>query len=162
MTDLEVDAPVGHLSPRRIHVVATTPDNARRALAVAVPMTGDSEDVTTVVIDHAIDADAVVSDRPGTWGEVVALEYRQVVRDLGAAVEIETHPFRSMTELLSAIPVGEIVVISGPSCPWTPSREEELANQLLDHGRRAVFVACLRVEECGRPTSIGRLDERAE
>lgn len=125
-------------------------------------MTADSDDATTVVIDHSINPDDVISDRPGNWGEDVAREYRQVVRELGAAVEIETHPFRSMTELLSAIPVGEVVVISGPSCPWTPSREEELANQLLDHGRRAVFVACLRVEECGRSTSIERLDERAE
>ncbi len=147
-------------SSRKIHVIATTPDSARRALAVAIPMTADALKDSTVVVDHAIDD--VAPEHLAGWGETVALKYRRMIQDLGADVEVEAHPFRSMHDLLTLIPVGAVVVISGPSCTWNMSPEEALAIQLNHLGRRVVFVACLRVEEYGQPVPGAHSDRPTE
>ncbi len=133
-------------SPSKIHVIATTPDSARCALAVAIHMTADALETSRVIVEYPIDGN-IAPEHPARCGETVAREYRRVTQDLGAVVEVEAHPFRALHDLLTLIPAGEVVVISGPSCTWRISPEEALANQLSHLGRRSIFVACLRVEE---------------
>jgi hypothetical protein len=124
-----------------VHVIATTFDGTRAALAAAVPLARGSNGCLVVVVPHVVSrADEMESPTEST--ALMAACYQDMVRDLGAQAEIEICAFIGLEDLVAKVhDARSLVVVGGPLGRWLTSPEERFANRLTQAGCQVIFAA---------------------
>lgn len=116
--------------PSTVHVLATTVEGTRAAIAAAIPVARKRRAPVVLLVEH------------DDW---------QTARCLRAAHEID--PTITAKCLVGSnttdavkehVPVLALIVIGGPTRWWWPTRHERLAARLQRHGRDVMFVGCAR------------------
>jgi hypothetical protein len=124
-----------------VHVIATTFDGTRAALAAAVPLARGSNCCLVVLVPHVVSCADEMSSPPESTA-LMAARYRDVVRDLGAQAAMEICAFVGLDDLVAKVhDSGSIVVIGGPVGRWLTSPEERFANRLTLAGCQVIFAA---------------------
>ena len=119
-----------------IHVVATSIEGTRAALAAAKPLAEQAGLPVMLLISNSSGA------QDANW---LVARYEAVARDVGQAVRVRvglaSSPLAAATTLT---PSGSTVVIGGPTRWWWPTSEERMAARLRRSGRQVVFVDSVR------------------
>jgi hypothetical protein len=124
-----------------IHVVATTFDGTRAALAAAVPLAKGSDARLVVLVPHIVPYAMDVHDAPDA-GAFFARRYKTMVEALGGSAHIEVCVCRSIEDIVWLLTAADSqIVIGGPAGRWLTSPEERFANRLSTLGCRVIFVA---------------------
>lgn len=115
-----------------IHVVATSIEGTRAALAAAKPI-ADRSGLPVMLL---------ISQRPGNhetnW---LVARYEAVARDTGQAVRVRVGvSSNALAAATTLTPSGSTVIIGGPTRWWWPTSEERMAARLRRSGRRVVFI----------------------
>ena len=126
-----------------IHVIATTPDGTRAALAAAVPLAKGSGARLIVTVPRIVSY-AVELDGPVTAVEFFVRRYRDLVADLGGKAQIDVCLCRSVQAVVAKLVAEDstTIVVGGSAGRWLPSEEERFANRLSRCGHRVIFVPC--------------------
>jgi hypothetical protein len=124
-----------------IHVIATTFEGTRAALATAVPLAKGSCAKLLVVVpcivpysvgldDHCEDATFFVNG------------YKHLIEQLGGGATIDVCRCRRTEDVVTKVDVPRsIVVLGGPVGRWLTSPEERFANRLTRSVHTVIFVA---------------------
>jgi hypothetical protein len=110
-----------------VHVLATTPDGTRAALAAG--RTFARQRHTSIVL---------LVTTPDEWETARCV---RVAREFNRWMPIQICQGPNVTEAIKqVVPTRALVVIGGPARRWWPTVEQRLADRLRRHGRDAVFV----------------------
>src|SRR5262249_29337710 len=124
-----------------VHVIATTFDGTRAALAAAVPLARGASARLVVLVPQIVSSPAEVAIRCEST-ELMAARYQDVVRDLDAQAEIEIFVSVGLGDLVRRVcEAHSTVVVGGPVGHWLTSPEERFANRLARAGCQVVFAA---------------------
>jgi hypothetical protein len=124
-----------------IHVIATTLDGTRAALAAAVPLAKGS-DARLVVLVPRIVSGAEELATPCEAIRVMAESYQRFARELGAEADVEICSSIGLDDLVAKIGAAHSqVVVGGPVGHWLTSPEERFTNRLARAGCQVVFAA---------------------
>jgi hypothetical protein len=125
-----------------VHVIATTFEGTRAAIAAAVPL-AKGAGARLVVIVPRIVSYAVELDSGLEPTAFFAKRYRELVEERGGAADIDVCLCRSIEDVVTRVAKDKSrVVIGGPAGRWLTSPEERFANRLIHAGCPVVFVAC--------------------
>jgi hypothetical protein len=125
-----------------LHVIATTFEGTRAALAAAVPLGRGSGAKLVVIVPRIVPYPAEL-DASADSSAFFARRYRDTVEALGGDARIEVCVCRGIDEIVrKLVATDSLVVIGGPAGRWLTSPEERFANRLSREGRRVIFVAC--------------------
>jgi len=129
-------------SQKTIHVVATTFDETRAALAAAVPLSRGSGAKLVVLVPRIVPYPADL-DASADASAFFARRYRRAVDELGGEARIQVCVCRGIDDIVSTlVAVDSPIVIGGLAGHWFTSPEERFANRLSRAGRSVIFVAC--------------------
>ena len=110
-----------------VHVLATTPDGTRAALAAGRSLALRRH--THIVL---------LVTAPGTWETARCV---RVARQFDRWMAIRVCEGPDATEAIKqAVPTLALVVIGGPARRWWPTAEQRLADRLRRHGRDTIFI----------------------
>lgn len=110
-----------------VHVLATTPDGTRAALAAGRSLARRRHAHVVLLITAR-----------GEWETARSV---RVARQFDQSMPIRICQGRDATDAVKqAVPALALVVIGGPARRWWPTAEQRLAERLCRHGRDAVFV----------------------
>jgi len=124
-----------------VHVIATTLDGTRAALAAAVPLARGSNGCLVVLVPHVVSCADEMGSPPESTG-LMAARYQETLRDLGAQAEIEICAFVSLEDLVARVrDARSLVVVGGPVGRWLTSPEERFVNRLTLAGCQVIFAA---------------------
>jgi hypothetical protein len=124
-----------------VHVIATTFDGTRAALAAAVPLARGSNGRLVVLVPHVVTS-ADDMEGPPESTALMAACYEHMVRDLGAQAEIEICASIGLEELVAKVHDAQsLVVVGGPLGRWLTSPEERFANRLTLAGCQVILAA---------------------
>lgn len=133
-----------------VHVMATTVEGTREALAAAGVFASAVHSRVYVIAQGIAPAIAEVESPTGLLRGFV-----QAIRDLpeaaSAGAEVLPCFFRRPADLLVLLPRGAVVFVGGGSRRWWPTREQRLAHEFSRIGCRVVFI------DTGHPAKIPRL-----
>jgi putative OmpL-like beta-barrel porin-2 len=125
-----------------IHVIATTFEGTRAALATAVPLAKGSGAKLVVIVPRIVPYPAE-RDALTDSSAFFARRYRAAIEDLGGEARIEVCMCRGIDDIVAKLVATESrIVIGGPAGRWFTSPEERLAHRLSQSGRAVIFVAC--------------------
>ena len=125
-----------------VHVIATTFEGTRAALAAAVPLAKGS-DCRLAVLVPLILSDAVEPDIPPESLPAFVQRYEDIVRELGGTADVTVCRCESLDKIVAKmVAAGTPVVVGGPAGHWLTSPEERFVNCLVRAGCQVVFVAC--------------------
>ena len=121
-----------------IHVVATSLDGTRAALAVAAPLAARQQARIVLLVHRP----AGLESPPHATNRLVD-RYDEISRDLGPPVQIRVCFSPNMADAAAQMtpPEGTVFVGGHTSIFW-PSAEQRLAVRLRRSGRKVVFVGC--------------------
>ena len=114
-----------------VHVIATTPEGTRAALAAARPFVAGQP---VVVVVPSTQASAI------QYRDVLATQYRRIANSLNQPIQLRICICRTSASVAQIIPIGATVLIGGAQRRWWPTREERMAAQLRRDGREVVFA----------------------
>jgi hypothetical protein len=123
-----------------IHVLATSIDGTRAALATAVPLARGSSARLVVLVPQIVPYPLAV-DRPTDATCFTERRYRDMVEKTGGEAAIQVCLCRTIRDIERVIPRTTTVVLGGPSGAVLASREERLARRLTRLGYHTVFAA---------------------
>ena len=124
-----------------IHVIATTFEGTRAALAVAAPMARGSKARLVILVPRIVSCSAELQ-RPADSTELLARRYRDVARELGDRADVEIWPSVGLDDLVAKVCAAHSqVVVGGPVGHWLTSPEERFAHRLTCAGCPVVFAA---------------------
>jgi hypothetical protein len=124
-----------------VHVIATTYDGTRAALAAAVPLARGSNGGLVVLVPHVVSCADEIGNPPESTA-LMAARYENIVRELGAQADIEICAFVSLEDLVAKVcNTDSLVVVGGPVGRWLTSPEERFANRLTLAGCQVIFAA---------------------
>ena len=119
-----------------IHVLATSVEGTRAALAAAKPIAERSGVPVILMIPTR------PGDRDASW---LVAGYEQIARDVGQPVRVRVGVSYSATASAAMLtPPDGTLVIGGPARWWWPTIEQRLAARLRRTGRDVLFVGCSR------------------
>lgn len=127
-------------TPPVVHVLATTDDGTRAALAAGVPLARGSHARLVILVPQIVPYPLDV-DGPTDATTFVERRYRDLLREVGGEAEIRVCLCRTPREVMQAIPLASTVVVGGASGGVLASREERMARQLTRLGHHTVFAA---------------------
>lgn len=124
-----------------VHVIATTVEGTRAALAAAIPLARGAGAALRVFVPRIVSSAAEL-ESDGELDERLTESYRAMVRQQGAPAEIEVCASVGLDDLVARICGAHgLVVVGGPVGVWLTSPEERFANRLARAGCRVVFAA---------------------
>jgi hypothetical protein len=137
-----VDGSVNADSQKTIHVIATTFEGTRAALATAVPLARGSGAKLVVIVPRIVPYPADL-DASADATAFFAKRYRAAVEEQGGEARIEVCVCRGIDDVIAKLVATDSrIVIGGPAGRWLTSPEERFANRLSRLGRSVIFVAC--------------------
>jgi hypothetical protein len=143
-----------------IHVLATTFDSTRSALAVALTLAENAGAHPTIFVAQLIPNDGELRAR-SRWTAFFANHYQNVVHEVDGEAHIDVCLCQSLVDVRARIPADATVVISGPAAAWLETVEEQLAGELSRMGRRVVFVASMPVDRAPMPTILSAANTKS-
>jgi hypothetical protein len=123
-----------------VHVVATTLDGTRAALARGVPLARGAGANLGLLVPRIVswDVQPEVTDEATAW---FVAQYEQTLRQLGARADTEVLVCRSLDEIVERVVAAKsIVVVGGPAGTWLTSPEQRFVNRLARAGCPVVFI----------------------
>jgi hypothetical protein len=131
----------GATRPSPVHLVATTPDGTRAALAAAGAIARGTAAPAVMLVPWVVPYGEAL-DHPTESVAFGVKIFSKLAEELGIDVTVQVCLCRSSGEALgSLLPRDAVVVIGGPSRQWWPTREQRLAARVSRAGRRVLFVA---------------------
>jgi hypothetical protein len=136
-----VPAPLTADRQPTIHVIATTFEGTRAALATAVPLAKGSGAkllvVVPCIVPYSVDLDDHSED-----AMFFVNGYKHVIERLGGSATIDVCRCRRTEDVVAKVGVPQsIVVLGGPVGRWLTSPEERFANRLTRCVHTVIFVA---------------------
>lgn len=123
-----------------VHVIATTFEGTRAALATAVPLARGFGARLVVLVPRIVSCAEELA-LPTESTELLAKCYTNVLHDTGADADVQMLSSIGLDDLVSTVcGVGSFVVLGGPTGRWLTSPEERFANRLARLGCSVVFV----------------------
>jgi len=124
-----------------IHVIATTFEGTRAALAAAVPLAKGSASklvlIVPCIVPYAVELDAPCE--PATF---LVKHYTTMIERLGGNATVEICLCRRLRDVVMKVAATRsTVVVGGPVGRWLTSPEERFANRLTHSGLSVVFAA---------------------
>src|SRR5712671_1847305 len=136
-----VPAPLTADSQPTIHVIATTFEGTRAALATAVPLAKGSGAKLIVVVPCIVPYPVEI-EAPCDPTTFFARRYRDVIERLGGDATIEVCRCRRSDDIVMRLSASRTtVVLGGPVGRWLTSPEERFASRFSRRGRPVIFVA---------------------
>jgi len=130
-----------------IHVLATTLEGTREALAAATTLAGATD--SPVYVIARTDIPEGVSRVPATRAaQALAGDIRSLPEAASPAVDVLAVVSHQPTDLVPLLPPRAVVFIGGHSGRWWPSAAQRTAHAFTRLGCRVVFV---RTERVARP-----------
>jgi hypothetical protein len=124
---------------KAVHVIATTLDGTRAALATAVSLARGSKASLLVLVPRIGLPDPEIED---DGVEAAAARYGELARDLGVTPRVEICECRSLDDLVSKVSAtAAVIVVGGPAGRWLTSPEERFAGRLARAGCQVLFAA---------------------
>ena len=126
---------------RTIHVLATTPDATRAAIAAAVPLARGAGARLLVLVPHAFPS-AIDLAQPPDSTELVVGAYRELVTELGGDGAVRLCLCSRPEDVSRLLPEHATIVVGGMPPRWLPTSETRLARRLAARGHHGLMVAC--------------------
>jgi hypothetical protein len=123
-----------------VHVLATSVDGTRAALATAIPLARGSRGRLVVLVPQIVPYPLAV-DGPTDATAFTERRYRDLVEEVDGDAEVRVCLCRALRDVVQAIPPASTVVVGGRSGGVMASREERLARRLTRLGYHTVFAA---------------------
>ena len=124
-----------------VHVIATTADGTRAALAAAAPLARGVGASLVVLVPHIVSSPAELEMPVGSAAALVR-RYEEMARALGADATVEIVASVGLRDLVArACAVRSRIVVGGPVGRWLTSPEERFANRLAACGCSVLFAA---------------------
>ena len=121
----------GRHVPSTVHVLGTTVEGTRAAIAAAIPVARKRRAPVVLLIEH------------DDWQAARCL---RAIRETDPTITAKCLVGSNATEAVKEhVPVLALIVIGGSTRWWWPTRDERLAARLRRHGRDVMFVGCPRV-----------------
>jgi hypothetical protein len=131
----------GHTMTPVVHVIATTYEGTRAALAAAVPLAKGCKAELRILVPRIVSCAAEL-ETPADSTAALMNRYQQIAAELGARSEVEVCGSVGLADLLARICAARShVVVGGPSGRWLTSPEERFANRLARLGCHVLFAA---------------------
>jgi hypothetical protein len=123
-----------------VHVIATTQDGTRAAVAAAIPLARGSCAKLVVLVPRIVSY-AVDLDHPAEFSAFFVKHYAEIVHELGGSADIEVCLCRSIDDIVARVAAAKsTVVVGGPVGRWLTSPEERFTSRLSRAGCSAIFV----------------------
>jgi hypothetical protein len=124
-----------------IHVIATTFDGTRAALATAIPLAKGSSAKLLVVVPCIVPYPVGLDDECED-ARFFVNGYKHLIEQLGGSATIDVCRCRRTEDIVTKIDVPRsTVVLGGPVGRWLTSPEERFANRLTRSVHTVIFVA---------------------
>jgi hypothetical protein len=125
---------------RAIHVLATTFEATRAALATAIPLARGLTARLIVIVPNVVPY-AIALHQSMDPTELLMRRYRALVRDLNGDAQFRLCMCRRCDDVIPhLLPPGATVVVGGSARGWFPSQEARLVRRMIRLGHHVVFV----------------------
>ncbi len=125
-----------------VHVIATTFEGTRAALAVAIPLAKGAGSQLIALVPRIVSS-AAETGTPADATELLAERYAEIARQWGGQAQIDICTSVGLEDLIAKVCAAHsLVVVGGPVGRWLTSPEERFANRLAVSGCQVVFAAC--------------------
>jgi hypothetical protein len=132
-----------------IHVVATTLEGTRDAIAAADVLASATDSRVYVIARGAV-PDGVTLEPPTDRLHMFARTIRDLPEASSARLDVLACLYRRPADLLILLPPRAIVFIGGGSRRWWPTPEQRLAHEFTRIGCRVVFIHAETCVDRGR------------
>jgi putative OmpL-like beta-barrel porin-2 len=124
-----------------VHVIATTFDGTRAALATAIPLAKGSGARLVMLVPRVVSYAADVENSV-EGSAYFAKRYEALVHELGGAADVEVCLCRSIDDVVAKVAGARSrVIVGGPVGRWLTSPEERFASRLIRAGCPVIFAA---------------------
>jgi hypothetical protein len=123
-----------------VHVIATSIEGTRAALAAGVPLARGSRARLVLLVPQIVPYPLPI-DSPVDATAFTERRYQSLVREANGEGDIRVCLCRTPDDIVKSLPREATVVVGGRTGGLWPSREERLSRRLARCGHRAVFAA---------------------
>jgi len=125
---------------RLVHVIATTVEGTRAAVAIADPLARGAGARLVVLVPRIAAEDGDIDAPPDPTARFVQ-RYTEMVQSLGASAAVESFACDTIDALVDRLcDAHACIVIGGPVGRWLTSPEERFANRLARLGCQVIFA----------------------